>query len=303
MDRLAGMRAFVNVVDANGFAAAARRMGLSRSAVNKAVMQLENELGTQLLQRSTRRVAPTETGLAFYDRCVQILADVDDAVAAVGELQDAPSGHLRVNAPMSFGTLHLAPVVAEFMERYPDVHVELILGDRFVDPIEEGFDVTLRIAERLYATSLMTRELVPARRVICASPDYLAAAGEPSHPNELKAHRCLQYGYSGTQHQWRLGDGRSERGFGIRCQLWSNNGEVLKEAAIAGQGLALLPTFIVGAALQAGSLRTVLADWHAGDLVLQALYPRHRHLSNKVQLFVDLLSERLGEQPRWDLVS
>ena len=303
MDRLAGMQAFVNVVDANGFAAAARHMGLSRSAVNKAVLQLENELGTQLLQRSTRRVAPTETGLAFYDRCVQILADVDDAVAAVGELQEAPSGHLRVNAPMSFGTLHLAPVVAEFMDRYPDVHVELILGDRFVDPIEEGFDVTLRIAERLYATSLMTRELVPVRRVICASPEYLAAAGEPAHPNELKTHRCLQYGYSGTQHQWRLGDGRSERGFGIGCQLWSNNGEVLKEAAIAGQGLALLPTFIVGAALQAGSLRTVLADWHAGDLVLQALYPRHRHLSNKVQLFVDLLSERLGEQQRWDLVS
>ncbi|MEM8548096.1 MAG: LysR family transcriptional regulator, partial [Pseudomonadota bacterium] len=173
MDRFAGMRAFVNVVDANGFAAAARHMGLSRSAVNKAVMQLENELGTQLLQRSTRRVAPTETGLAFYDRCVQILADVDDAVAAVTELQDAPSGHLRVNAPMSFGTLHLAPIVAEFMDRYPEVHVELILGDRFVDPIEEGFDVTLRIAERLYATSLMTRELVPARRVICAANLHL----------------------------------------------------------------------------------------------------------------------------------
>lgn len=303
MDRLDSMRAFVKVVDLQGFAAAAREMGLSRSAVNKAVINLENRLGTQLLRRSTRKVTPTETGLAFYDRCVQILADVDEAIASVTELQDQPSGNLRINAPMSFGTLHLAPLIAAFMARYPDVHVEIVLSDRFVDPIEEGFDVTLRVAEPAYSTSLITREIVPARRVICASPDYLASAGEPSHPRELREHRCLQYGYSGTLTQWRLTGPDGDQSFGIHCQMWSNNGDVLKAAALGHQGLALLPTFIVGAELQDGRLRSLLADYRPAELMLSALYPRNRHLSTKIRLFVEMLDERFGGRPHWDLVS
>lgn len=303
MDRFDSMRAFTKVVEMNGFAAAARSMGLSRSVVNKAVINLENELGTQLLVRSTRKVNPTETGLAFYDRCIQILGDVDEAVASVKELHDRPTGNLRINAPMTFGTQHLGVVVADFMAMYPDVHVELLLNDRFVDPIEEGFDMTIRIAEPMHATSLITKEVVPARRVLCASPAYLDDAGEPSSPGDLKKHRCLQYGYSGAMTQWRLRGPDGEQSFPISCAMWSNNGDVLRIAASRGQGIALLPTFIVGEALQDGTLRSVLADYTPTELVVSALYPRHRHLSAKVRLFVELLEERFGGRPYWDLVS
>jgi DNA-binding transcriptional LysR family regulator len=303
MDRFDSMRAFTKVVEMSGFAAAARAMGLSRSVVNKAVINLENDLGTQLLTRSTRRVTPTETGLAFYDRCVQILGDLDEAIASVTELQENPTGNLRLNAPMTFGTQHLASLVADFMADYPDVHVELVLNDRFVDPIEEGFDVTIRIAEPLYSTSLITREIVPARRLLCASPAYLDEFGEPESPRDLKAHRCLQYGYSGTVTQWRLDGSDGEQSYPINCLMWSNNGEVLKSAALRGQGIALLPTFIIGGELQDGTLRSVLTDHPPTELAVSAMYPRHRHLSAKVRLFVEMLEQRFGGRPYWDLVS
>ncbi len=302
MDRFESMRAFTRVVDEKGFAAAARRMGLSRSVVNRAVIRLEHDLGTQLLRRSTRKVTPTEAGLAFYDRCVQILADLEEAVTAVTELQEAPTGNLRINAPMSFGTMHLSSVITEFMARHPAVHVELVLNDRFVDPIEEGFDLTLRAAEPATSTSLISRAIVTVKRVLCASPAYLDAAGEPGDPRDLKKHRCLHYGYLGSGSQWRLAGGGHDQTFAIRCVMWSNNGEILKHAAIADQGIALLPTFIVGEALQTGQLRTVLTDYQPPDIALSALYPRHRHLSAKVRLFVELLEERFGGRPYWDLI-
>lgn len=302
MDQLQSMRAFTRVVEFGGFAAAAREMGLSRSAVNKAVIHLENKLGAQLLRRSTRQVTATETGLAFYDRCVQIVGELDEAVAAVKELQEHATGGLRINAPMSFGTLHLSALVAEFMREHQDVHVELVLNDRFVDPIEEGFDVTLRIGQASASTSLIAREIAASRRVLCASPRYLDRAGEPVEPAELKRYRCLHYGYQGSGSQWRLAGSDGEHSYAIRCVMWSNNGEVLKDAAVSDQGIALLPTFIVGAALQSGELRTVLTDYHPPATMLCALYPRHRHLSAKVRLFVDLLEKRLGALPRWDLV-
>jgi DNA-binding transcriptional LysR family regulator len=302
MDKFESMRAFTKVVEANGFAAAARLMGLSRSVVNKSVINLENELGTRLLNRSTRKVTPTETGLAFYDRAVEILSELDEAITAITELQDRPTGNLRVNAPMSFGTLHLSPVVAEFMAKYPDVHVEIMLNDRRIDPIEEGFDVTLRAAEAVGSTSLIARRLLPAKRVLCASPDYLKKAGAPSHPTELRHHRCLHYGYLSSGSQWRLIGPDSDQSYAINCVMWSNNGEVLKDAASNHQGIALLPTFIVGTALQQGLLRTVLTEYAPPDITLCALYPRHRHLSAKVQLFVDLLEKRFGDRPYWDLV-
>ena len=302
MDKFESMRAFTRVVEAGGFAAAARRMGLSRSVVNKSVKKLEEELGTQLLRRSTRQVTPTETGLAFYDRCLQILGELDAAISAVTELQENPTGNLRVNAPMSFGTLHLSSAVAEFMSKYPDVRVELVLNDRFVDPIEEGFDVTLRVAEPITSTSLISRDIVTAKRTLCASPEYLRGAGIPAEPAELKQHRCLHYGYLSSGSQWRLAGPNGTQSYAIECAMWSNNGEVLRDAAINHQGIALLPTFIVGEALQAGGLQTVLSEYGAPEIVLSALYPRHRFLSAKVRLFLELLLERFAGRPYWDLV-
>lgn len=297
------MRAFNRVVRAGGFAAAAREMGLSRSVVNRAVINLENSLGVQLLQRSTRKVTPTEVGLAFFDRSSRILADLDEAISAMTELNERPTGTLRINAPMSFGTLHLSRIVADFMRDYPDVHVELVLNDRMVDPLEEGFDLTLRVGEEASLTSLMSRTIAAANRVVCASPDYLAQHAAPTHPSELGLHRCLHYGYQESGSHWRLTGSEGARSYAIQCVMWSNNGEVLRDAALAGQGICLLPTFIVGEALQSGGLRTILPDYAAPQISLIALYPRHRHLSAKVRLFVERLEARFGERPYWDLVS
>ena len=302
MDRFQSIRAFTRVVEEGGFAAAAREMGLSRSVVNRAVIALEDDLGTQLLVRSTWQVTPTETGLAFYDRALGILADLDSAIASVSELQEHPTGNLRVNAPMSFGTMHLSSLVADFMSEYPEVRVELMLSDRFIDPIEEGFDVTLRVAEDAPSTSLIVRNIAPAKRVLCASPDYIASAGEPKSPRELRQHRCLHYGYLDSGSQWRLTGPDGDRTWSINCAMWSNNGETLRDAAIGGQGIALLPTFIVGQALQDGQLRSLLTEYSPPEIVLSAVYPRHRHLSAKVNLFVEMLVERYGGLPYWDLV-
>lgn len=302
MDRFLSLRAFTRVVDAGGFAAAAREMGLSRSVVNKYVITLENEIGTQLLRRSSRQVSPTDAGAAFYDRAVSIINELDEAFAAVTQLQEQPRGNLRINGPMTFGTMHLAPTVAEFMALYPDIHVELVLNDRFVDPIEEGFDVTVRIADPKVSTSLISREIVGIRRVLCASPSYLVAHGEPSNPRELRQHRCLHYGYQETGNQWKLTGPMGESSAQIHCVLWSNNGDALKQAALRDQGIALLPTFIVGDELQTGRLRTLLSDWQPPDIMLSALYPRHRHLSAKTRLLVEHLVNRFGERPYWDLV-
>ncbi len=301
MDRFESLRAFTKVVEEGGFAAAARALGVSRSAVNKSVIALEAELGTQLLRRSTRQVTPTESGQAFYQRGLRVLDEFESAISSITELQGQPVGRLRVNAPMSFGTLHLADAVADYMIQWPSVHVELVLNDRFVDPIEEGFDVTLRIGEARTSTSLVARPIAAARRVLCASPTYLAAHGEPMHPSELKNHRCLHYGYQESGNQWRLaGAPNGEQSYPVGCVLWANNGEALKNAAARHAGIALLPTFIVGPKLREGSLRTVLNDWSPPEVMVCALYPRHRHLSPKVRAFVDLLAMRWRDSPPWD---
>ena len=303
LDKLERMRCFTKVVELNGFSAAARSMGLSRSVVNKAVINLENDLRTQLLRRSTRQVTPTDAGLAFYDRCIDILAEVDDAIASIRELQDRPAGVLRVNAPMSFGTMYLSALVAEFMRAYPEVHVELVLNDRFVDPIEEGFDLTFRAGEPLVTTSLIARDIAPAPRVLCASPGYLAENGQPTAPTDLKDHRCLHYGYLASGRNWRLIGPDSDQAYAIHCAMGSNNGEVLRDAAIADQGIVLLPTFIVGPALEDDRLQTVLPEYLAPAISLYALYPRHRHLSSKVQLLVDMVEDQMGGRADWSVAS
>lgn len=300
MDKFNSIRAFTQVVISGGFAAAAREMGLSRSAVNKLVIALENELGVQLLHRSTRVVTPTETGLAFYDRCVEILASIEEAEQAIAQLHAEPRGRLRVNAPMSFGTMHLAPALADFLVQYPALQVQLTLNDRFIDPIEEGFDVTVRIAEPQQAASLIVHLLAPAQRVLCAAPIYLETYGIPSHPNELRRHSCLHYGQLAVENQWMLIGADGEYTIPVNGVLCSNNGEVLKDAAVKGLGITLLPRFLVGEELRQGNLQLVLSDYHPPQLSICVLYPVNRHLSTKIRLLVDFLQERFGHQPDWD---
>ncbi|HKU98863.1 MAG TPA: LysR family transcriptional regulator [Vineibacter sp.] len=301
MDKLTSIRAFTKVIQHGGFATAARDMRLSRSAVSKYVIELEQALGVQLLSRTTRTVSPTVNGLAYYERCLAILADLDEADQAVSSAQTAPVGMLRVNAPMSFGTLHLSGCIAAFMAEHPKLQVQLILSDEQVDPVQGGFDVTLRIAD-LPSSSLVGRKLAPARRAVCASPDYLKQHGTPVRPEDLRHHACLSYGHLATGNQWKLTGADGDHWIAIPWTLCANNAEVLRDAAVAGRGVALLPTFIAGAELQSGRLVSVLTDYAAPELFLYALYPPTRHLSAKVRAFIDFLAARFAGRPYWDLV-
>lgn len=299
MDKLDAMQAFVRVVDLGSFAEAARALGLTRSAVSKAVMELEQVLGARLLDRTTRRVGTTEAGLAYYERCVDILSRVEETELQVSRLHDEPKGVLKVNAPVSFGTLHLGPILASFMASYPDLKVELTLNDRFVDPIEEGVDVTIRIAV-LADSSLIARKLAPARRVLVASPSYLASKGEPVSPEDLVRHRCLNYGHTTTLQRWQLTSGGTIINVPINAALCCNNGDVLRAAALEGQGITKLPTFIVGPDIRAGRLRMVLPKHSPTELGIYALYAPNRYLAAKTRALVDFLAGRCGPEPEWD---
>jgi len=299
MDKLEAMRAFTRVVATRSFAEAGRRLGITRSAVSKAVMELERALGARLLDRTTRRVAPTEAGLAYYERCVAILADLEETEIQVSRLHDEPKGVLKINAPMSFGMMYLGSAVADFMQRYGDLTIELTLNDRFIDPLEEGVDVTLRIGI-LADSSLIARRLAPAKRVLAASPEYLARHGVPEDPSDLISHRCLNYGHTSALQRWQLRDGGKTVSVPITSTLCSNNGDVLREAALKGNGITLLPTFMLGPDIRAGRLAVVLPENPPTELVIYALYAPNRYLAAKTRLFIDFLVERFGTSPAWD---
>jgi DNA-binding transcriptional LysR family regulator len=210
-------------------------------------------------------------------------------------------GLLRVNAPMSFGTLHLARAVADFMEKYPELRIQLILSDQQIDPVQEGYDVTLRIAD-LPSSSMIARKIAPAHRAICARPTYLAQHGTPQHPDDLRDHACLTYDHLATGNQWKLTGPDGDHWITIPWTLCTNNAEVLRDAAVGGRGIALLPPFIAGADIQQGRLTTLLPRYKAPEISIYAIYPETRHLSPKVRVFIDFLVERFGGRPYWDLV-
>ncbi|MEO1281691.1 MAG: LysR family transcriptional regulator [Pseudomonadota bacterium] len=300
MDKLDAMAAFTRVVSEGSFAAAARAKGVTRSALSKAVMSLEDDLGVRLLDRTTRRVSATEAGLAYYERALQILADVAETDAQVAQLHGTPTGVLKVNAPMTFGTMYLAEIVSDFVNANPAIKVELMLSDRFVDPIAEGLDVTLRVG-KLADTSLIARKLAVTQMLVVASPDYLAAAGIPETPEALVAHQCLAYGHTTTLQRWRLSDTADQSSYPITSRLCANNGEVLLKAAIGGQGLAFLPSFMVAGGLNSGLLATVLDSYVDRTLDIHALYAPNRYLAAKSRLFIDALVAALADVPPWEL--
>lgn len=299
MDKLSAMNAFVKVVATRSYAEAGRRLGVTRSAVSKAVIDLERSLGARLLDRTTRRVSPTEAGLAYYERCVAIIAQVEETEIQISRLHDEPRGVLKINAPMSFGMLYLAGAVADFMVRHSDLHVELTLDDRFIDPLAEGVDVTLRIGT-LTDSSLIARRLAPARRVLVASPDYLARHGEPENLAELAQHRCLNYGHAVFLQRWQLTEAGKPISVPITAALSSNNGDVLRAAALRGNGITALPTFMVGPDIEEGRLALVLPRNQPTDLGIYALYAPNRYLAAKTRVFIDFLVERFGPDPEWD---
>ncbi|MBN9276404.1 MAG: LysR family transcriptional regulator [Hyphomicrobium sp.] len=300
MDKLEAMNAFAKVVALGSYAEAGRALGLTRSAVSKAVMELEQLLGARLLDRTTRRVNPTEAGLSYYERCLDILSRIEETELQVSRLHDEPKGLLRVNAPMSFGTLYLGEAIAAFMAAYPDLNVELTLNDRFIDPVEEGVDVTIRIAARA-DSSLIARKIARTRRVVVASPAYLAAHGTPATPEDLTNHRWLGYAPGMSLQRWSYekADGTSGS-VALKCALSSNNGHILRNAALAGQGITELPTFLVGCDIAAGALTVALPTHSRSELGIYALYTPNRYLAAKTRVFIDFLVARIGPRPEWD---
>ena len=291
MDKLESMYAFTQVVENGSFAEAARKMTLSRSSVNKLVIQLENHLGVQLLYRTTRKVTSTDTGKAFYKRCLDILSSVEEAELAVSAQHSEPKGILRINAPMSFGMSVLGSKVAEFMSRYEKIKIQLTLEDRFVDPISEGYDLVIRIGSLPDTSSLVVNPITIIPRVICAAPSYLNLRGIPETIQDLKNHSCLHYGYLSSGGQWELIYEEKEEKVSVEGVLCCNNGEVLRDAAIKGLGIVILPTFIVEKYLNNGELQNVLSNYKLPELTLSVIYPINRHLSTKIQLFTQFLQE------------
>ena len=283
----------MKVVESGSFAEAGRQLRLSRSAISKYVRDLEESLGVQLLNRTTRQASPTENGQMYFERAVVILSEIDAADQAVTQLQSAPRGLLRINAPMSFGTMRLGPALADFMTKYPDLQLQLVLSDDLLDPVQDSFDVTLRIAE-LESSSLIARKIVPVERVVCASPDYLKHHGTPIHPQDLRNHVSLTYGFLLTGNQWKFTGGDGIHWIQPTWSLCVNNAEVLRDVAVKGRGIALIPEFIAAEALKNGSLQALLENYSAPPLALYAVYPPTRHLAVKVRLFIDFLVDRFG---------
>jgi DNA-binding transcriptional LysR family regulator len=285
----------VSVAEEGGFSAAAQELGLSKSAASRQIAALEDALGAQLFKRSTRSVKLTDSGYAYLERCHAVLADLDEADRAVAALHNEPRGLLKINAPMSFGVSHAAPAVAEFMERNPEIQVALILNDRFVDPYDEGFDVTLRIGA-LEDSSLAARKLAQIEMGLFASPAYLNKHGRPRGPDDLKSHAALHYGRPSSQTAWMLRGAKDP--VSIRYRLCSNNGDALRVAALAGLGIALIPAFLVRDEVRNGQLAPLLEGFEPRPIDLYAIYPPTRFLAAKVRLFIDFLAERFaGSRP------
>ncbi|MEW9897121.1 LysR family transcriptional regulator [Chitinivorax sp. PXF-14] len=299
MDRLLAMQTFARVVEAGSFVRAAERLGISTTAASRLVADLEARLATRLLNRTTRRLSLTEAGQAYYERCQQILHDIDDAEIAVGSETRRPAGLLRLSAPFTFGHRHLAPLLLSYRAAYPEVTVEVSLSDRMIDLVEEGIDLALRIT-RQPAPNLVARRLAPARILPCAAPAYLARHGTPGTPAELASHNCLVYTYGGMHTEWRFAGPEGDTAVRVAGSLRANNGDMLRAAALAGEGIVLEPSFNIGDDLRSGRLVPLLPAYRVAALGILAVYPSRRYLSAKVRSFVDHLVAGMGEAPPWD---
>lgn len=299
MDRLAAIEAFVAVVEAGSFTRASERLGLSTTSVSRLISALEAHLDARLLHRTTRRQSLTEAGRVFYQHSTELLADLAEAEAAVSADSRIASGLLRVSAPVSFGTRHLAAVLPRFRNEQPNVNLELSLNDRVVDLVEEGHDLAIRISNQL-AGSLVARPLAPIRIVVCAAPSYLERHGYPHTPEDLSAHQCLLYSYSEPVDHWGFAGSSGLVQVPVKGFLTANNGDVLRLAALAGEGIVRQPSFIVGEDLRSGKLIPLLEPYAIPPQMAYAVYPSRRHLAARVRVFVDFLIAAWGDPPPWD---
>jgi len=300
MDRFEDMRCFVQVVDRGSVTKAADALRVAPSAVSRRIKELEARLGTQLLIRTTRRMSLTEAGRTFHARCQRILADLDEAEVEASDQHGALKGALRVAAPLTFGVAHLTPIIIEFMRENPGVVVDLDFSDRVVDLVAEGFEIALRIGA-LRDSTLIARKLVDVRVVVCAAPSLLAEHGTPDHPDQLKDWPALCYTGSERPDIWRYRapDG-SDGSVTMQVRMLANNGGVLRDAAIAGEGVILQPSFHLHKAVPEGDLVPILCDYHWPEIAIYTVYPQTRHLSARARAFIDFVRARIGPRPYWE---
>ncbi|MEX6507213.1 LysR family transcriptional regulator [Jiella sp. M17.18] len=301
MDRLTSMAVFVAAVEEGSLVGAARRFGLSPSMAGKHVSAIEEDLQARLLQRSTRMLTLTEVGNAYYARCRQILEAVEDANAEAQEAQASVKGLLRVAAPTTFGAMHLGPVIASFLEAHPDVTIDTLLSDRYIDLLSEGVDLAIRIG-RLQDSDLVARRLAPCRMVYCAAPSFLERHGSPRTADDLRRAPRLVFTDAVSPGDWNLTDPAGQaHAIDGPVRLASNNMQMLLSAALTGAGVAYGPGFVFGPSLAGGTLVALLEDHKTSDLAIHAVYPSRRHASLKLRRFLDHLTVQLGKTPPWDI--
>jgi DNA-binding transcriptional LysR family regulator len=287
INQLEDMRLFVRTVDAGSFTAAAEGLGLSKQFVSKRLIALEARLGVRLLLRTTRTLRVTDTGASYYEQAGRVIHEVDGIEQSIARQNTVPRGRLRISAPMTFGTLHLSPALPRFLTAWPDVAVELVLDDRVVDLVADGFDVGVRIGT-LPDSSLIAQRVALVEMATCCSPDYLRRHGAPVKPAELRQHACLLYGHK-RHVDWQFAIQHKARSVAVTGRLCANNGEIIRDAALAGLGFAQLPTFIVGTALQNGTLVSVLDGYRPAAAGVHVVHPAHRESSLAVRAFADFM--------------
>ena len=290
------MQTFCAVVDAGSFVKAADVLGFSKAAVSRYVGDLEGRLGVRLMHRTTRRLSVTDEGEVFYARCRELLAGVEEAEAELSSRSGAARGLLRVNAPVTFGILHLAPLWGAFRDRYPQVRLDVTLSDRVVDLVEEGYDLTIRIAT-LPSSTLISKRLASTRVVLCASPQYLARHGTPLQPDELAGHTIIGYSHASAGNEWSLDGPAGRVSIKTRPSIVANNGDTCRAAALAHQGIILQPTFLIGADLAAGTLVELMPEFRSIELGIYAIYPTRKHVAPKVRALIEFLAKRFAETP------
>jgi DNA-binding transcriptional LysR family regulator len=297
MDRLTSLTAFVRVVDSGGFSAAGRRLTMSTTMVSNHIQALEDRLGARLLNRTTRKVSLTEVGRAYYDRCVQILADIEQADDIAGALQSTPRGTLRIYTATHIVPF-VAPVVAEFLAAYPDVKVDLTMGERAIDMVDEGFDVAIRLTPPP-DSSLIVRSLATWRHVLCCSHAYLEKHGRPQQLSDLSEHNCVRHVLYPFEDEWRFVDRKGmPASVRVSGNLITNSGETLRTAALYGGAICLAAGFLVQDDLEAGRLVRLLPEYRPVELSMNAVYPHRHHLSAKVRTFIDMLAHHSAEQQK-----
>jgi len=297
MDKTQEMASFVAVVEAGSFVAAAEALGLSKAAVSRQIGELEQRLGARLLHRTTRRLSLTDDGQLFYARAKELLAAIEEAESEITSRSGEPSGLLRINAPLTFGVLHLAPLWGRFADAHPKVSLEIDLSDRIVDLVEEGYDLAVRITN-LPSSQLVSRQLASSRMVLCASPDYLVRHGIPAHPRDLATHRVISYSYWSTRDEWSFTGPEGEVRVRTQPRIHANNGDTCRAAALDHQGIILQPDFLVGDDLRQGTLVELLPDYASLTIGIHAVYPSRKYLPIKTRRMVDFLAAAFAT-PSW----